>query len=153
MVILLFQMTVGSVYQYISVIIALFMIGMALGSFRGNKALIYPLQISIAVLLLLVSIAMKFFTTYEIWHIAPLVLTGMVISFTCGLIFVSSANSLKQTITANAGTAYSFDLLGAATGAFLIPVLVIPFIGFFETIFSVALLNLAMGAIMAIRKS
>lgn len=153
MVILLFQMTLGSVYHYISVIVAVFMIGMALGAFRGSKPLVYPLQITMAVLLVLISIPMKFFNAYGLWQILPLVVMGMLISFICGLIFVSAANSLKHSIITNAGIAYSFDLFGAALGAFIIPVLVIPFIGFFETIFSVAVLNLAMGTVMLIRKS
>ena len=108
-------------------------------------------QIIIAVILALISVVAKFFLSYQIWHVAVFVLLGMLISVLCGRIFVISANSIGS-INSGASKAYGFDLMGAALGAFAVPVIVVPFFGLIETILIITTLNLGMGIYMTIRK-
>lgn len=156
LVIFLFQMTVGSIYHYISVITALFMAGLAIGAFWQNKINpkppIFPYQLVIAILLILISITMKFLADYQILHSFIYVSLGFLISMLCGIIFVGSANKIERSTLPNASKAYGFDLFGAALGAFVFPIFIIPFVGFFQSIFIIAVINLLIGLVILIRK-
>lgn len=155
-VILLFQTTIGALYQYISVIIAAFMLGIAIGSWwpirLKGKAVIYPLQLFIAVITGGYSLYMHVTDTYSLVFVYMALFVGTGVAVLCGMVFVNSAHIIKQDIRATASMAYSYDLFGSALGALVIPILLIPFIGFIETMVGIAIINLFIGTITAIRK-
>ncbi|MFH1050805.1 MAG: hypothetical protein V1779_07745 [bacterium] len=152
-----FQIIFGYVYQYIGIIIALFMFGMSIGAFAVNKYEKFKGKNSIPVYLIiiiafLISLplmlkGMNSINIHEIFiHIVFAVLS-LFVSFLTGGLFTLLSLKYEGNSTKTAGNIYSADLFGSALGAILVSVFLLPLIGFEWSCFSGAGLVL-MGMVM-----
>lgn len=157
-----FQNIYGYIYQKIGLIIALFMLGLAIGGYIANKvimkrernwvktliwieglivgfALILPFFLR---LMITVSVNPIVFMVSEYLFVLLIaisgVITGLVYPVTNKLYLESSSGRVGQT----AGLVDSADHLGACLGAILTGIIFVPLFGIEQTCFFVAALNL-----------
>ncbi len=162
-ILLAFQICFGQLYQSLALLIAGFMVGLAAGvRFAERKASKIKLGwfiktqgmiglLSLVVFLLVVSLndfSFPDFALKTIFFLSMLIfgsITGMQFSFAMEL--------LKRRGVSDASSAYAADLLGAAGGAILASVLLIPVLGLPGSAFLLFGLNLLMVIILYISKS
>ena len=162
-ILLAFQICFGQLYQAVALLISVFMIGLATGVwiaernavkikftwFINNQGAIglFSLIVFMSVALLqgslIPAIYLKIF-----FYLSMLILgciTGMQFSFAMEL--------QKRTGTSVASTAYAADLIGAAGGAILASVLLIPTLGLLLTAFLLFGLNLLVVVLLLFKKT
>lgn len=133
--IFLYQIFSGYIFHRISILISLAMAGLALGTFIGQKYQfnLKKIHFSFAILFL---ISLFFLRSGTIFLFLSLILTG----FLTGILF-SLANKLYLPERQKIGAIYTSDLIGAAIGGFLFPILFIPIFGIQGSILILLLLN------------
>jgi len=162
MIILAFQVFYGYVFQMTGIMIMLFMAGLALGSFLGNKTISKPsiagyIQIQIAIGLFalgfpFIIIGLHQADLPDLFNYSIMGLLTLVISFLAGMEY-SVASLLQSHNTGRiASKNYSADLFGSALGAFLTSVLLLPLAGIIFTSLLLVLLNLLSVMILSLRK-
>jgi len=172
-----FQVIFGFIYQMTGLIFAVFMAGMATGSFFRYKiiksstfASFLGLQGAMALLSVFVATIFLLFSSSPFLHFssAPLLplsssltqyslmLLIMVMVFTTGLLmgmqFSLSAKLRKSDIIKSSGESFSADLLGSAFGILLASVYFVPQFGLIVTGFILAGLNVLAVGVMAVRR-
>lgn len=156
-----FQILFGSVYHRVGLIVTMFMLGLAIGSFLMNRVLprrsrrdLVVLEIAIALVAaglppLLAGIGA--FTTSGVW---TLVCQGAIYSLTLliamltGFVFPLAAKLDFQGLASTASRLYTADYLGAALGALLVSTLLIPLIGVTAVCWVAAGLNVVAAAVL-----
>ena len=152
-ILIAFQVEYGYIYYRIALFIALFMVGMAVGSWLGLRVL--PHVRAVAVLKRLLAIHAGFvliaallipilrFSAGEAGHVVfwlSAILSGGLGGFAFPLLsrlfFENNADH------ENAGTLYAWDLIGALVGSLLSSLVLIPIYGLLFSGFFLALLNL-----------
>lgn len=168
LLILSFQTLYGYAYQWIGILIAAFMAGLALGSWMMNRALgkiqkrimtLVGLEGFIALFCLLLILTLNFLFSSEmpptgLWAVkVAFVLMSLVSGFWVGLEFPLSGRILaagEEGVGRSAGILYASDLVGAWAGALLAGVVFLPVLGILQTCGAVILLKLASLSILGI---
>jgi len=144
-----FQVVFGNLYAALGLIFALFMGGLALGSFAGNrlqtgKRHFLTGQLLLAAAMLVLPILWK----SQIMNLSPLLLWVLFIpavvlpSFLTGFQFVTSTRNLPAGTTTAAASVYAADLWGSALGALVITTILVPLAGVSGSCLIMAALNL-----------
>jgi len=162
MLIISFQIIYGYVYQTLGIIITIFMAGLATGALLRKKFFpapknkhYYILQFSLAIYSIILPFIIVFTESLSTFpnlvHIIFFILT-FVISLVVGFLFAIATLIQKEAISEISAKVYSVDLLGAALGALIISILLIPLIGIVYTGIILGILNL-MCALITFLKS
>ncbi len=135
-----FQAVHGYVYQEISLIVAGFMAGMALGSWLALKS-----SASFSLRSLQLVAAASGLVVFGLLSVSHLLypLTALACGFMGGYQFVVAGRSSP---TANAGALYALDLAGSCVAAVLFGVAFIPVLGFSQSSLLIAAINLLTAA-------
>ncbi|MGE5253037.1 MAG: hypothetical protein ACM3N7_03660, partial [Planctomycetaceae bacterium] len=167
LLILSFQTLYGYAYQWIGLVVAAFMAGMALGSRMMNRALekiqnrimtLAGVETFLALFCMLLILTLNFLFSSGmrpagLWAVKIAFLLMSVISgFWVGLEFPLCARIFgagKEGVGRTAGILYASDLLGAWAGALLAGVVFIPVLGILETCGAIILLKLASLSLLA----
>ena len=161
LLIMTFQILYGYVYHYTGIIITVFMSGLAIGSLYREKIMKTSIgafmSLQLVIILFATLLPLIFLLLNRI--ILPTVLLHsifafltLIISVVTGMQFSLGSSILKEKLPARAANLYSSDLLGAAFGALLLSVFMIPVLGIFISSLLVALLNLISVAINFINR-
>jgi spermidine synthase len=162
LVLVLYQIRLGSLYQQLGMLIASFMAGMAAGSAAGSRwhgrplgglRLLATLQGGLAVLatslaLWLVGGVSMGGSGSEFWTRAGYVLLLAVAGFGGGGIFALSAalwQEIQPEVRGQGGMLYAADLLGATLGTLGVTLLVLPVWGIVPALYLVAFLHAGAG--------
>ncbi len=152
LLIISFQIIYGYVYQTLGIIITIFMAGLATGALLRKKFFPIPknrhyyiLQFSLAIYSIVLPFIIVFTESLSTFpnlvHIIFFVLT-FVISLIVGFLFAIATLIQKQAISEISAKVYSIDLIGAALGALIISIMLIPLIGIVYTGIILGILNL-----------
>ena len=167
LILLIFQILHGYVYQQLAILIAAFMAGLSLGAYLSlrqsllNTSLVVRHLLSIHLLIAILVGLIPFFFQNLIAFINPslqetfLPLIFIVIIFLArglggylfplaGSIFYNSAKNQ------NNGLLYSLDLLGAMFGALILSSFIIPLFGLYSTGFLLSAVNIFVASLLAI---
>ncbi|MBE0647266.1 MAG: hypothetical protein IH596_05730 [Bacteroidales bacterium] len=146
-----FQIIFGYVYQALGVLIMVFMLGLALGaasrkilfkSIRPRSYLLLQLLMAVVAILVLLFISLvPFLELPDAVVFSAFLFFVLGISFLTGLIFSYAALLSKGGIDKVAASNYAVDLYGAALGALLTTVILLPLLGIKMTLVMLALLN------------
>lgn len=143
-IILLFliQITAGSLYLYTGLLLAFFMAGLAFGSIKTFSGRLGRLASSSTFILLAFTLVTGLMAGLAIWMTQSgnliLIKTALIIIFTfatallTGLFFAHLTRILPDMISN--GKLYVYDLMGAAFGALIYPMVVIPIFGLLPAI-------------------
>jgi spermidine synthase len=161
-VILLFllQMTAGSLYLLTGLLLAVFMAGLAAGSWniqsdrtirftRSNTFIFLSFSVAAAILLLIAN-----------WLVRPTGLIGIktILIFLISLLSAFSVGSafakfsLKLNEPASSGKLYAYDLLGAASGALIYPLAIVPLLGILPALGIISLTGIVSLGLIKIRR-
>ncbi len=156
-----FQILYGYVYHKVGIIITMFMLGLAIGSFYMNRILqtrkirdLIQVEFAIVafavvlpfILVKLNHVENKFFIFFSAHIIFP-VLT-IVLAILVGMEFPLSSKLFFKGVANTAGILYSADLIGACIGAIIVSTILIPLLGILKVCIFVAALNLVSGSIL-----
>jgi spermidine synthase len=149
---LVFQVVFGYVYAVAGIIIMIFMGGLAFGSYYATryfknieKKLFGRLQFGISIFAFMLPVVFFLFKNIEMNDgliLVIFVILLSVISFLTGAIFSVASKISKSEYGTIASNTYSLDLLGAATGALLFTIYLIPLLGFGWSVVVTGLFNL-----------
>jgi spermidine synthase len=152
-----FQILYGYIYQMTGIIITIFMIGLAYGSFRFYKILgtnfktFYYVQFATGVFTLLLPVAIFSLDSLSangiIVHIILFILV-FVSGILTGTQFSIATKLSDGTLSAIAAGSYSSEIIGSAFGALLISAVLIPVIGIFSTCILIGALNMIIASII-----
>ena len=152
---LVFQVVFGYVYAVAGIFIMIFMGGLALGSYylpkyiSINKRTFRKIQFGIsffAFLLPLIFLMVKNINLNDYLLFTIFTILLLVISVLTGGIFSLASKIIKEDYATIASNAYGLDLLGAATGALLFTIYLIPTLGFLWSVIIAGLFNLIVTA-------
>ncbi len=144
LLVILYQNFYGIVYYRISLINALYMLGLASGSYVANKNTIKSLS-SVFVLLVGVFFIIILYTFINLEFIFWIVI--FIFSFLCGTVFPSLFLSVsKKSYHATASLLDSLDHFGSIMGSLISAMFLIPMLGIINTI----IVNIAMLAVAII---
>ncbi|HDI02839.1 MAG TPA: hypothetical protein ENF95_01750 [Candidatus Aenigmarchaeota archaeon] len=154
-----FQILFGYVYQYVGVVVAFFMLGIALGSFYSTKTLkkrtkktFITIEFAIFLYSLLLPGILIFLSTPTVNHEIVFPILTLAIAFLVGSEFpIAGKLYMKESVEKTAGVLYASDLFGSCLGAVLVTTILIPLLGLLNTCFLIGLLNLISGIILWIR--
>ena len=145
------QILFGNIYQYTALIFTFFMIGLAIGAkcskvfFKYSRLSLRLIHFMIAlkaiIAALLLFVLHHFEVSQFIVYIFISVLTGL-IGFAVGAEFLLISNLLNGKYISISGNTYSFDLIGAAVGAIITSIYLIPALGTLNTGIIIGLFNI-----------
>lgn len=149
---LVFQVVFGYVYAVVGIFIMIFMGGLAFGSYyipryfkevniKGFRTLQFAISV-FAFLLPLVFILFKRVVFHDLILLIIFALLLFIISLLTGAVFSVASKIAKKDYGTIASSAYGLDLLGAATGALLFTIYLIPLLGFIWSVAITGLFNL-----------
>jgi len=160
-----FQILYGYVYHMIGVIVTMFMLGLAIGSYYMNKKLkqktiksLLKIEFSIfifaillpIILILLNTLKNKTLVNLSAWILIPAL--TILLAILVGLEFPLAAKLQFKKVSHTAGILYSADLIGACIGALLVGALLIPLLGLVKVCILIGILNLVSFAVVYLRK-
>jgi spermidine synthase len=147
-----FQVIYGYIFLATGIIIALFMLGLALGAFSFNRLVPAPSEkkfIHIQVTLALFSMGLPFILLAMNIPGMPVIMVQMVfviltliLSFFTGLEFSLASAIGSKDISLKLSSNYSADLFGSAIGAFLTTLFLLPVLGLVYSCLIMVVLNL-----------
>jgi len=154
---LTYQVFFGSLYLAVAFFFAVFMGGLATGSYSGPKIessprikTYYLLQTSIALFALVIPFCIRlidqFSQTGFLLQAFFFILT-FILSFSIGFEFYLASKLQPHPVRETSGLNYSTDLAGSAFGAFLTAIVLLPWAGIVYTCLIIAGLNLLSAAI------
>jgi len=159
---LVFQVVFGYVYAVAGIIIMIFMGGLAFGSYYATryfknieKKLFSRLQFGISVFAFILPVVFFIIKNIEMndgFILVIFVILLSVISFLTGAIFSVASKISKSEYGTVASNTYSLDLLGAATGALLFTIYLIPLLGFGWSVVFTGLFNLLIAILIGIKQ-
>jgi len=166
-IMMIFQAYYGYLYYHISILIATFMLGMAVGTYTGREkqwsdsralSVIHLAMAILPVILILTFLLKQSVFFYKVGDILILPLISLLCGFIGGVQFPVAGRCYHTNKTeqgTNTGFLYTMDLLGGFAGAILLSGLLIPLYGFYITALLIILLNLMIVALLylAVRKS
>ena len=132
LVIFAFQLYFGYIYLQIGIIITLFLAGLLPGAWLGNRLCRHGKRVLVLTDMVLIACLVLFILTGAIFTGRPpwifFLIFGFVVSLACGCQF-PVALYLRGGDTLAATRSFSADLMGAAWGALLTSVVLIPYAG------------------------
>jgi len=149
-----FQIIFGYLYTHIGFIIALFMGGLAMGAIGVQHMKIKATVMNLVKIQLFIAVGAVLFTFFILalrYNFCTTLLYVTMYLFTfvfaicAGVEFSLSALLLKKNETLVASEVYSADMLGAALGAILPSVIIIPLFGIIEACYIIVVLNVISG--------
>jgi spermidine synthase len=156
-----FQILYGCLYRQVGLIVAMFMLGLGIGSFTMNRLLpkrsrkdLARLEFLVAVYaacLPLVLIGLGRIGNPAAAAVASQVaipLLSLLLAVLVGLEFPLAGKADFRTVTSTAARLYTADYLGAALGALIVSTLLIPVMGVVAVCLLAAGLNLVSGAVI-----
>ncbi len=156
-----FQIIYGYVYQALGLIIAFFMLGMALGAFFVHRLIkvniknYVMLQLGLGLYAIALPLIFILLRKYSINQTLVLIIFFSVtvdIATIIGAIFSFATKLQNNAIQETAAVSYSYDLAGSALGALAISAFLIPLLGIFNVSFMIGILNLLAGLIILLKK-
>ncbi len=151
-----FQVLYGSVYYQVGLIVTMFMVGLAAGSFSMNRVLarctkrhLVQLEGAVAAFAALLPLVLMGLHRLEAGPVVATVsqlvipLLALVLAMFVGLEFPLAAKVRFRSVAGTASELYSADYLGSALGAMLAGTLLIPVLGVVGVCLLVAAANLA----------
>ncbi|MFP4621392.1 MAG: fused MFS/spermidine synthase [Bacteroidales bacterium] len=158
-----FQILYGYVYNIVGIIITVFMAGLAFGTFYREKIVkkasvsnFYRIQLVLGAFAILLPLI---FILFRHGHVPPFLIHAIFIllmfttSAMVGMVFsIASQLRLKKLVTI-ASDIYSVDLLGAGIGSFLVTVYLIPVLGVINVCLVIGGLSLLSGLLTVVRLS
>jgi spermidine synthase len=153
LIILAYQILYGYVYQMMGIIIGFYMSGLTAGAIYGGRSgkkisirMYIILQIILLQLIVFLPFLISFLSRYSgfpLWTGQALlfIITGM-IALVTGLEFNMASQLERQKIEYIAGSLYSVDLAGAASGTLIVSLVCFPVIGLFNTCLIIVVLIL-----------
>ncbi|MCK5169924.1 MAG: hypothetical protein KAQ75_08595, partial [Bacteroidales bacterium] len=158
---LVFQVVFGYVYAVVGIFIMIFMGGLAYGAYYLPKRFKYVDKKIFSKLLLgislfgfilpLIFVLLKNVQIHDIILFIMFTLLVLVISVLTGAIFSVTSKIAGSNYGTVASSAYGLDLLGAATGALLVTIYLIPLLGFGWSVIVIGIFNLIL-AIVTFKK-
>jgi spermidine synthase len=162
--ILAFQVVYGYAYEFMSVIFAVFMLGLAFGAVisvrtKVNISLLYRnILLFMAIFILLLPYILGILTNinYEVLEITIFIIMILMISVLGGMQFPTAGELLYvKYMTKNesiASQSFSSDYFGASLGALITSFILIPLLGIQTTCYIIAVLVLSSYLIMLVKK-
>ena len=156
-----FQIVYGSTYQQVSLIVTMFMIGLAIGSClmkrwlpRRTRNDLAWLQLGIAIFTFCIPCALLGLGRLDelssgsvvVWGIIPLLTAGLAVLVGMEFPLAGKVDSCGPTSTAS--RIYTADYIGAALGALLVSTLLIPLLGMVAASWVAAGLNVVSGVVL-----
>ena len=158
-----FQILYGYVYQYVGVIVAFFMLGLAIGAYYANLTIkkrrrkdmvkielsIFLFSLSLPFVLLFLS-SLKNEAFVSLSSLISFPILTLIISALVGFEFpiASKLHTRKKEIEHTAGVLYASDLIGATIGALITSTFLIPILGVINTCVLVGITNLVSGVVV-----
>lgn len=149
-----FQVIYGYIYYVIGILITVFMIGLALGTFYFSKKIHATLknysllQYAIGIFAILLPIILTSIKTNEPGNLitqAIFIIFMLITGILTGTQFSTGTKLRFATITNTASSAYSSDLLGSAMGALIAAVILVPLFGLIKVCLIMGILNFLTG--------
>jgi len=139
----LFQSTVGSLYTHLAVLIGVFMLGLAVGTWFGSRTI--GLGIGWLSLSILASATVMFALTWKLvpsgLALAYYTVFLLVIALATGTLFVAATRHYYSGFAGRSrGTGYAMELTGSACGALLATGVLLPILGVNMLLSALALL-------------
>lgn len=155
-ILLCYQIVHGSVYSGIGVMIAAFMVGLAVGSGTANYISVTARRglIFVEFVLVLYCAAYTGFLLKDMLALSPgmFLLLSVIIGTATGAEFPFAARAVFVSPHETGGSLYTADLLGGSMGAFLAGLVLIPFLGIVGTCLLVFMVKCATLTILAITR-
>ena len=174
---LAFQALYGYVYHFLAIIIAIFMLGMAFGSFlslahlkkhtilKSTQAkikgltVVHAMTMILPFLLFITFMALRTITNPTLYSLTSHIIFPLM-ALTCGVVggyeFPLASDlyfTLKKESSQNSGIMYGLDLFGSLFGAILLSVFLVPLFGLFKTAIFISSLNLLVLLLIFFTKS
>lgn len=156
------QVIYGYVFSMLSVIILLFMAGLAAGSLSANKfmkgtpvSFFIRIQLVVGLYALGFPFLILFMNYYSLPGILFPVIIGcltFIIAFLTGLEYSTASLTGKDNIATTTAKNYSADLWGSGIGVFSTTLFLFPWLGLVKTCIILALLNLLSAIILFMRR-
>ncbi len=139
----LYQSSAGSLYAEMAILIGIFMLGLALGTYYSCR--IDRENLEFPALLLLFTAAILFLSTYDRIGISMklyyYVLFLFTIALATGSLFVAATDRYYfGKVDANRGMGYAFEILGSSLGALLVLTILLPIVGLYWLLVSIIIL-------------
>ncbi|MBU0979236.1 MAG: fused MFS/spermidine synthase [Nanoarchaeota archaeon] len=152
-----FQIIYGFIYHMIGIIITMFMLGLAVGSFYMNRTLkkrkigsLIKLELLIAGL----AIALPFILIASGSTAIVLVpLLTFLVALLTGMEFPLASKLCFSKVSKTAASLYNADLVGAFVGALLVSALLLPLLGLLKVCLLISGLNLVSAGILFIKRN
>ncbi|MGM0573613.1 MAG: fused MFS/spermidine synthase, partial [Bacteroidota bacterium] len=152
-----FQILYGYVYNIVGIIVTVFMAGLAFGTCyrerfipKTNVSGYYKIQFTLgifAMLLPLIFLLLKHFLVPAFLIHTLFIILMFLTSVLVGMIFSIASQLRLKKLVQIASDVYGVDLLGAAIGSFLVTVYLIPVLGVLNVCFIVGGLNILSGVL------
>jgi spermidine synthase len=163
LILIVFQIIYGNVYQMLGIIVAFYMFGLTAGAVfrvqRAEKVTVRSyiiVQILLLLLIMLIPVVTASTVTIVVipgWMIrAMLLIITAAIAFAAGLTFNKASKLEHQKIEKIAGSLYGVDLTGAACGSLLVSLVCFPLLGLQYTCLLIASLILLSILVMLINR-
>ncbi len=159
-----FQILYGYVYHRVGVIVTMFMVGLAIGSFTMNRILATRTRRHLVKLVLAIAIyaaALPFVLmglgrmggglAESISAQVAVPLLTLILAFLVGMAFPLAGKVDFKGVAPTAASLYTADFVGACLGAMLVSTVLIPVIGVVAVCLLTAGLNLLSGAIVSLK--
>ncbi|MBN2520053.1 MAG: hypothetical protein JXB17_06090 [Bacteroidales bacterium] len=150
-----FQIIFGNLYFLLSILITLFMLGLALGSYYQDRILknikfkhFFNIQYLIgfsAFLFVLILFLIKTFAFPSLLIYTLLFSLTMFIGVLIGFEFSLGSQLYKSSYPDISGKLYSYDLVGSAFGMIVVSIFFIPLFGIIKTSLLIGFINIIMG--------
>ena len=157
-----FQVLLGYVYQFVGLLIAIFMAGLAAGAWYAYRRFgvatvrrFVVIQILIAIFALMLPWLMTWMRNANLgpWVVQPVILAlAALTAALVGMQFAQATPLLSGSVIHVASELYGFDLVGSALGAFLTATYLLPQFGLANVAYMVAGLCLASAVIGLLRQ-
>jgi spermidine synthase len=145
-ILLSYQILYGSVYTGIGIVIAAFMFGLAVGSYRANSMKITTrtsiIKIEIALIIYLLAFTALLSWTKPFSESVVMILLAMICGSLTGAEFPIAGKLSFSSPGETGGSLYAADLIGGSVGAFVTGVFLIPSFGITRTCLILAVLKI-----------
>jgi len=143
----LLQISAGSLYLLTGMLLAVFMIGLAAGNWYMMSNRTIRFFKSGVVIMLIFSVSAALMILISKWIVQPtgyngvktllIFLISFLSAFSVGSVFARFSMQFNEAVSS--GRLYAYDLLGAATGALIYPLAIVPLLGIIPALMVISL--------------
>ncbi len=159
---ILFQIEVGQLYQSLGIFVAICMGGLSLGAAIHSKVMDQSsparyalLQVMLAILSFSIPTLVKVISSSTVSSLLLQIVFFMMIfsaALLTGFIFASSLQLAGTDVNKSLVTVYTMDMAGAACGALVTTLLIIPWVGIMNSVYAMGLISLVLAVNSAVRR-